>query len=72
MNFKNLDKAAEIKTALEFLNRFRAKLIEELSEQNKRIADNAVMKQVNSDLRLGIVDLENKIIDKLKEEIKGL
>lgn len=70
MKIENLEKAKDYYTVVEFLKKFRSKQVIYLSSNECSIVDLAnqdeFIKILLSDLRTGIVDLENKLLNKIE------
>ena len=71
MNYYNMKEAKEIDFAIDYLKEIRTKYVDEIRAKQKELGE-GVITDVANRLTSGIVELENKEVDRLKQRLKEL
>ena len=71
MEYYNMKEAKEIDFAIDYLKEIRAKYVDEVRAKKEELGDGVITDVVNR-LTSGIVNLENKEIDRLKKRLSEL
>lgn len=71
MEYHNMKEAKEIDYAIDYLIEIRSKYVDEIRTKESSMPD-GVINAVARKLVNGLFDLEGKIVEELKERLKGL
>ena len=70
MDYKNIKEVKEIDYVIDFIKKLRRKYIAEIQAEEKNMG--GILSEIGNKLRGGIVDLENKLVDELKDRLNKL
>ena len=71
MDYYNMKEAKEIDFAIDYISKIRTQYVAKLQSKAEHLGT-GVITDVVKNLVIGLVDLENKEIDRLKERLKEL